>query len=53
MARAGARRFVAVRWLTEADDPAVASRELRDAIDRAVDAAPVLVTDLDDRRPRR
>jgi thiamine-phosphate pyrophosphorylase len=52
MARAGARRFVAVRWLTEADDPAVASRELRDAIDRAIDAAPVLVTDLDDRRPR-
>lgn len=30
---AGARRFVVVRWLTEADDPARAARELRHVID--------------------
>ena len=36
---AGARRFVVVRWLTEADDPARAARRLRDAIDAAVDEA--------------
>jgi thiamine-phosphate pyrophosphorylase len=29
----GARRFVVVRWLTEARDPRVAARVLRDAID--------------------
>jgi thiamine-phosphate pyrophosphorylase len=33
---AGARHFVAVRWLTEADDPERAARLLRAAIDRAV-----------------
>jgi thiamine-phosphate pyrophosphorylase len=33
---AGARRFVAVRWLTEAADPERAARELRDAIERAL-----------------
>ncbi len=31
MAQAGARRFVAVRWLTEAGDPRLAARQLRDA----------------------
>jgi thiamine-phosphate pyrophosphorylase len=36
MAAAGARRFVAVRWLTEADDPRAAARALRDAIDRSI-----------------
>ena len=36
MAAAGARRFVVVRWLTEADDPERAARALRDAIDHAV-----------------
>jgi thiamine-phosphate pyrophosphorylase len=35
--RAGARRVVAVRWLTEAGDPRQAARELRDALDRAVE----------------
>ena len=30
---AGARRFVVVRWLTEADDPGLATRTLRAAID--------------------
>lgn len=39
MADAGARRFVAVRWLTEADDPHQAARQLRDAINRAIDRA--------------
>jgi thiamine-phosphate pyrophosphorylase len=33
---AGARRFVAVRWLTEASDPERAARALRDAIERAL-----------------
>jgi len=33
---AGARRFVVVRWLTEADDPGAHTRRLRDAIDRAL-----------------
>jgi thiamine-phosphate pyrophosphorylase len=33
LAAAGARRFVVVRYLTEADDPAAAARRLRDAID--------------------
>ena len=31
MLAAGARRFVVVRWLTEADDPGVAARALRRA----------------------
>ncbi len=38
MAAAGGRHFVVVRWLTEADDPQVNSRRLRDAIDEAVEA---------------
>jgi thiamine-phosphate pyrophosphorylase len=33
----GCRHFVAVRWLTEAVDPEAAARELRRAIDEAVD----------------
>jgi len=36
MAAAGARRFVAVRYLTEAGDPEGAARALGDAIDRAI-----------------
>jgi thiamine-phosphate pyrophosphorylase len=36
IAAAGARRFVVVRWLTEADDPTKNARALRDAIDRAI-----------------
>jgi thiamine-phosphate pyrophosphorylase len=36
MAAAGARRFVVVRWLTEASDPEGAARALRVAIDQAV-----------------
>jgi thiamine-phosphate pyrophosphorylase len=39
MIDAGARRFVAVRWLTESDDPERAARQLRDAIDKGIDAA--------------
>lgn len=35
MVEAGARRFVAVRWLTEAADPEGAARALRRAIDEA------------------
>jgi thiamine-phosphate pyrophosphorylase len=34
MLDAGARRFVVVRWLTEAADPEKAARALRDVIDR-------------------
>jgi thiamine monophosphate synthase len=34
MLDAGARRFVVVRWLTEAADPEVAARDLRTAIDQ-------------------
>ncbi len=34
MADVGARRFVVVRWLTEATDPVAAARALREAIDR-------------------
>jgi thiamine-phosphate pyrophosphorylase len=34
MLDAGARRFVVVRWLTEAADPAAAARALREIIDR-------------------
>ena len=33
MLDAGARRFVVVRWLTEAADPELRARELRDVID--------------------
>ena len=36
MAAAGARRFVVVRWLTEAEEPNAAARALREAIDKAV-----------------
>ena len=36
MVAAGARRFVVVRWLTEAPDPEAAARALRHAVDRAV-----------------
>ena len=34
MLDAGARRFVVVRWLTEANEPEKAARALRDVIDR-------------------
>ena len=34
MLDAGARRFVVVRWLTEAADPAAAARALRQVVDR-------------------
>jgi thiamine-phosphate pyrophosphorylase len=37
IAEAGARHFVVVRYLTEADDPGAAARRLRDSIDRALD----------------
>jgi thiamine-phosphate pyrophosphorylase len=37
MAAAGARHFVVVRWLTEADDPGAHARELRQAIEDALD----------------
>jgi thiamine-phosphate pyrophosphorylase len=37
MVAAGATRFVAVRWLTEAGDPEHAARALRRAIDQALD----------------
>lgn len=36
IAAAGARRFVVVRWLTEAEDPKANARRLRHAIDAAV-----------------
>jgi len=36
LASAGARRFVVVRWLTEAADPGAAARALRDAVRRAL-----------------
>jgi thiamine-phosphate pyrophosphorylase len=36
LAAAGARRFVVVRWLTEATDPEAAARAVRQAVDRAV-----------------
>ncbi len=39
MAEAGARHFVVVRWLTEADDPEAHARTLRQAIDQAIDEA--------------
>ena len=41
---AGARRVVAVRWLTEASDPQRSARELRDALDQAIAAAQGLET---------
>ena len=37
MAAVGARHFVVVRWLTEADDPGLNARRLRQAIEEAVD----------------
>jgi thiamine-phosphate pyrophosphorylase len=37
---AGARRFVAVRWLAEASDPEGAARALRRAIDEAISRTP-------------
>lgn len=39
MVAAGARRFVVVRWLTEASDPRAAAQALTDAIDRATESA--------------
>lgn len=39
LARAGARHFVVVRHLTTATDPAAAARNLRRAIDEAIDEA--------------
>jgi thiamine monophosphate synthase len=37
IAAAGARRFVVVRWLTEADDPKANASALRRVIDDAVE----------------
>ena len=37
LVRAGARRVVSVRWLTEADDPRAAALSLRAAITRAIE----------------
>jgi thiamine-phosphate pyrophosphorylase len=37
---AGARRFVVVRWLTEADNPRAAASQLRTAIDEALATVP-------------
>ena len=37
LAEIGCRHFVAVRWLTEAAEPEAAARELRRAIDGAID----------------
>ena len=42
---AGARRFVAVRWLTEAADPEDAARRLAAAIDDAIATAEALTDD--------
>ncbi len=39
MVAAGAQRVVVVRWLTEARDPERAARQLRDALDFAIEAA--------------
>jgi len=39
MVEAGARRFVVVRWLTEAADPRAAALALRAAVDTALDRA--------------
>lgn len=38
LADAGARHFVVVRYLTEADNPRRAARQLRDAVDRVLEA---------------
>ncbi|MGH9099215.1 MAG: thiamine phosphate synthase [Acidimicrobiales bacterium] len=40
LAAVGVRHFVVVRWLTGAGNPEAAARELRRAIDEALDAAP-------------
>jgi len=40
MVAAGARRFVVVRWLTEATDPRAAARAVARAIDETVASAP-------------
>ena len=40
MAAAGARHFVVVRWLCQADDPGLNAGQLRRAIDEAVAAGP-------------
>lgn len=40
LAEAGARRFVVVRYLTEAGDARAAARALRDAVDRAAGCGP-------------
>jgi thiamine-phosphate pyrophosphorylase len=39
LAAAGVRHFVVVRYLTESDDPTLAARRLRAAIDRSLEAA--------------
>lgn len=39
MVGAGARRFVVVRWVTEADDPETAARALRSAIEACLEAS--------------
>lgn len=39
MVEAGARRFVAVRWLTESPDPEQAARRLRSVIDESIRSA--------------
>jgi thiamine monophosphate synthase len=39
MVQVGARRFVVVRYLTEAHDPEDAARRLSGAIDEAIDEA--------------
>jgi thiamine-phosphate pyrophosphorylase len=40
LVEAGARRFVVVRWLTEASDPEGAARALRRAVDEAISRLP-------------
>jgi thiamine-phosphate pyrophosphorylase len=40
LVEAGARRFVVVRWLTEASDPEGAARALRGAVDDAISRLP-------------
>jgi len=39
LADAGARHFVVVRYLTEADEPRRAARQLREAVDRVLESA--------------
>jgi len=41
MVGAGARHVVVVRWLTEASDPRDAARQVRQAIDRAIEEADI------------